>query len=394
MMLELPRRTERFGSVRINDLQRVLLLESAEDGNVAQTGVFNAPPSKIEEIMRKMAIVVPIKDEKLRVVEGVISAIPSECLVIIVSNSKREGIDRFKMEQDMVEQHQHYTNRDIWMIHQKDHGLGTALKQVGYEDLSDDQGRVRNGKGEGMILGMLMAKAAAKDYVGFVDSDNYVPGAVHEYVTAYAATFHLLRTPYAMVRISWASKPKIMEGSIYFSKWGRVSTATNKYLNKIISGFTGFETEVVRSGNSGDHAMTMKLAEILDYGSGFAIEPYEILNILEQFGGILEPKYTDPIEKGVEIFQVETRNPHFHEEKGEEHLNEMISNALSSIVSSPLCSEGIRKEIENEFPGGQPYAKENMRGLRGFGRVDTKAFLEYLLQNNALYTFSKRLQPT
>ena len=180
---------------------------------------------------------------------------------------------------------------------------------------------------------MLLAKSAQKEFVGFVDADNYVPGSVHEYVKIYGAAFHLARSPYAMVRISWAYKPKILEGSLYFNKLGRVSSMSNKYVNMLISSFSGFGTEVVKTANAGEHAMTMKLAEILDYRSRFAIEPGELVNVLEQFGGVIKPRLREPMEQGVEIFQIETRNPHFHEERGEDHVKEMLLDSTSAISS-------------------------------------------------------------
>ncbi|WP_410965849.1 mannosyl-3-phosphoglycerate synthase, partial [Salmonella sp. SAL4438] len=85
---------------------------------------------------------------------------------------------------------------------------------------------VRNGKAEGMITGMLLAKMAGKDYVGFIDADNYVPGAVNEYVKIFASGLAMSNSPYTMVRISWIYKPKVSESGLYFSKWGRVSEIT------------------------------------------------------------------------------------------------------------------------------------------------------------------------
>ena len=50
------------------------------------------------------------------------------------------------------------------------------------------------------------------------------------------------------------------------------------------------------------------------------------------------------------MFQIETRNPHFHEEKGDEHLREMLHHGLSTIYHSPLCGretkEMVLKELE------------------------------------------------
>lgn len=389
MKMELPRFTERFGSVRINNVQRVLLLDSNNHKGVDQTGIYNIQREDMSSIERAMAIVIPVKDEKLKVIEGVISAIPEECLIIIVSNSKRASVDRHRMERDMVEQYTHYTRRDIWIVHQRDEGLGKTLKEVSYADLLDEEGLVRNGKAEGMVVGMLLAKAAGKDFVGFVDADNYIPGAVHEYVSIYAASFLFAKSPYSMVRILWSSKPKILEKSLYFSKWGRVSETTNKYLNRLVSSFSGFETEVIKTGNSGDHAMSMKLAELLEFQSKFAIETEEIVSVLEQFGGVLEPESKDAMDKGVEIFQVETRNPHLHDEKGEEHIESMLYQSLKVISESPLCPSSLKEDIEQQmsaYPDGQIHSNQK---IRPFADVDVKSLLSGLQSKNSLGMFGE-----
>jgi hypothetical protein len=133
--------------------------------------------------------------------------------------------------------------------------------------------------------------------VGFIDADNYVPGAVHEYVKVFAAGLHLAPTPYAMVRISWQSKPKIEDGRLVFNRWGRTTHVTNRFLNLLLSTYNGFGTEVIRTGNAGEHAMTLELAKRLRFAGGFAVEPYEFLDLFEQFGGVdpsPHPEVTDP----------------------------------------------------------------------------------------------------
>jgi mannosyl-3-phosphoglycerate synthase len=152
-------------------------------------------------------------------------------------------------------------------------------------------------------------------------------------------------TPYLMVRVSWIFKPKMSETGLYFSKWGRVSEMTNQHLNSLISYYTGFETEVMRTGNSGEHCMSIKLAELLSFSSGYSIESFEIVEILEEFGGIIPTQYQEAMDKGVEVMQVETRNPHFHEEKGEDHLKEMILASLGSIYHSKICPPKLREKI-------------------------------------------------
>jgi mannosyl-3-phosphoglycerate synthase len=292
-----------------------------------------------------MAIVIPMKGERLRLLEGVLSGIPHDCLTIIVSNSPRQPVDRYKLERDALLQFNRFVGRNAFILHQRDPALSEVLKESGYTSILGPDDEVRSGKAEGMVIGMLLAKMAGKEHVGFIDADNYVPGAVNEYVKIFASGVAMSQTPYNMTRVSWIYKPKISENGLYFSKWGRVSELTNQHLNMLISYYTGFETEVMRTGNSGEHCMSLKLAELLTFSSGYAIEPDEIVNVLEQFGGIIPTVHQDAMDKGVEIMQVETRNPHFHEDKGDEHLKEMVVASLGSMYQSKICPPKVREKI-------------------------------------------------
>src|SRR5918996_3764498 len=289
MQLDLPRYTERFGAISLHGVQRVYELDSGfNNGGLTSEFIRRIGNEEISEIERKMAIVIPIKGERLKLLEGVLSGIPHDCLTIIISNSPRQPVDRYKLEKEALEQFNRFVGRNALILHQKDPGLSEALRYVNYNSLFGPDDTIRNGKAEGMIIGMLLAKAAGKEYVGFIDADNYVPGAVNEYVKIFASGIAMSNTPYTMVRISWIYKPKVSESGVYFSKWGRVSEITNQYLNSLISYYTGFETEIMRTGNSGEHCMSLKLAELLTYSSGFSVEPYEIVNVLkEMFNGSL-----------------------------------------------------------------------------------------------------------
>jgi mannosyl-3-phosphoglycerate synthase len=346
MKLDLPRYTERFGATSLHGVQRVYELDSGfDDGRPVSESIVNIGNNQIAEIERRMAIVIPTKGERLRLLEGVLSGIPHDCLTIIVSNSPRQPVDRYKLEKEALQQFNRFVGRNAFILHQRDPVLSEVLKDVGYNSILAPDGTVRSGKAEGMIIGMLLAKMAGKEYVGFIDADNYVPGAVNEYAKIFASGIAMSQTPYTMVRISWIYKPKISETGLYFSKWGRVSEITNQHLNSLVSYYTGFETEVMRTGNSGEHCMSLKLAELLTYSSGYAIESYEIVNILEEFGGIIPTDNQDAMDKGVEIMQVETRNPHFHEDKGDDHLKEMVVGSLGSIYHSKICPPKVRERI-------------------------------------------------
>jgi mannosyl-3-phosphoglycerate synthase len=352
MKLDLPRYTERFGAISLHGVQRVYELDSGfNNERTTSETVQSIGNDEISEIEKKMAIVIPIKGERLKLLEGVLSGIPHDCLTIIVSNSPRQPVDRYKLEKEALEQFNRFVGKNAIILHQKDLGLSEALKQVGHTTIFGPDDIVRNGKAEGMITGMLLAKMAGKDYVGFIDADNYVPGAVNEYVKIFTSGIAMSKSPYTMVRISWIYKPKVSESGLYFSKWGRVSEITNQYLNSLVSYYTGFETEVMRTGNSGEHCISIKLAELLTYSSGFSVEPYEIVNILEEFGGILPTENYDAMDKGVEIMQVETRNPHFHEEKGDDHLKEMFNGSLSCVYNSKICPPKLREKIIEDLRG-------------------------------------------
>ena len=383
MKLDLPRFTERFGSISLHGVQRVFELDSGLDkGKKVAENITGVGNEVISEIESKMAIVIPIKNERLKLLEGVLSGIPHDCMTIIVSNSPRQPVDRYKLEREALQQFNRFANKNALIIHQRDEGLAETLREVEYNDLLGPDNLVRNGKAEGMVLGMLLAKMVNKEYVGFIDGDNYVPGAVNEYVKIFASGIAMSDTPYKMIRVSWIYKPKISESGIYFSKWGRVSEITNHYLNSLISYYTGFETEVMRTGNSGEHCMSIKLAELLNYSSGFSVETYEIVNLLEQFGGILPTENQDAMDKGVEVMQVETRNPHFHEDKGEAHLKEMINGSLGCIYHSKIChpklQEKILEELKNKSTIAQNEVPPILEKINPFKKVDIKAFDEKL----------------
>jgi mannosyl-3-phosphoglycerate synthase len=385
MKLDLPRYTERFGATSLHGVQRVYELDSGfDDGRPVSESIVNIGNNQIADIERRMAIVIPTKGERLRLLEGVLSGIPHDCLTIIISNSPRQPVDRYKLEKEALQQFNRFVGRNAFILHQRDPVLSEVLKDVGYDSILGPDGTVRTGKAEGMIIGMLLAKMAGKEYVGFIDADNYVPGAVNEYVKIFASGIAMSQTPYVMVRISWIYKPKISETGLYFSKWGRVSEITNQHLNSLVSYYTGFETEVMRTGNSGEHCMSLKLAELLTYSSGYAVETYEIVNMLEEFGGIVPTVNQDAMDKGVEIMQVETRNPHFHEDKGDDHLKEMVVGSLGSIYHSKICPPKLREKIlealrsKNMLEDSQQQEPPAPHKIDPFKDVDVRQFAKVL----------------
>lgn len=347
MRLEIPRYTERFGAVRIHEVLRVLELDSGPgDEEVAGLAVKRIPEDLLAEAEAHTAIVVPIRNEPLHLFEGVLSGIPHRCPIIVVSNSDRDPVDRFEVEEDTFAQYCYFTQRKGILVHQRNPQVASAIQEAGYVELLDGEGRVRSGKAEGMILGLFLARVLGVQNVGFIDSDNYFPGAVWEYCRIYAAGLALARTPYAMVRVLWRYKPKpTADERIVFKRYGRVSERTNRFLNRLMSSHTGFETEIIRTANAGEHALTMRLAELLPFAAGFGVEPFQFATLFKRFGAVLPSNMPEVIDKGIDVFQIESRNPHMHENKGDEHVRSMSLEALATIYHSELCGELLREEI-------------------------------------------------
>src|SRR2546421_9209770 len=349
MRLEHTHLTERFGAVRIHELQRVIELDSGGSGQYHPTehGLTSqiVPADAIRAVERELVIVIPCMNEARRVIEGVLSGIPHDCLIVLVSNSTRAPVDKYEIEAQTVAEYCRLAERPALTIHQRDPGLAAALKVAGVPEIIDEDGLVRNGKGEGMLVGMALAALTGRRYVGYVDADNYVPRAVNEDCKAVAAGLHLADSPYAMVRISWHSKPKLHEGRLFFSRHGRASEVTNHFLNLLIAEHSGFGTDVIATGNAGEHAMTLDLGRRMRMAGGFAVEPYQYLDLFEQFGGVLDSPHPDVMASSVVVRQIETRNPHFHDNKGEEHVADMRLQALNVLYHSSVCLPPVRAAI-------------------------------------------------
>ncbi len=389
MLLELPRHTEIFGSVKIHELQRVIKLDS---GGFENPRACDITWEDIKSILKRLAIIVPVKDENLHLLDGVLRAIPFDCTIIVVSNSARAPQDIYNMEKEVITGIHNLTQQEFISIHQKDPEVGFAFHEVGYDSLLEKDKIVRDGKSEGMIIGMLLAKSLGKDFIGFVDADNYVPGSVREYVIDYAAGFCMSKTPYSMVRLHWRYKPKVVEDRLYFKKWGRVSEATNRYLNLLISTCTGFETGVVITGNAGEHALTTNLADIMEYSNGYSVEPYHFVYLFDTFGlkaeEILHP---DAFNAGIEIFQIETLNPHLHEEKGQSHINSMLLSSLSTVYHSKLCNDHVMSELLDDLVDilrSWETPPQNVI-MPPIGGIDADSFTKMLESHSETFTWLK-----
>jgi mannosyl-3-phosphoglycerate synthase len=362
MRLTSPPKPRRFGQLQVAGEVSILELDAhahpglqkgsnGTQGN-AEGGNFCVSSSSLDEILSEMVIVVPCKDEDLDVIRGVIAAIPHACLVILVSNCKRAEDDAYEQQVKMVHTFAGY-GRQILVIHQKDSVAAAALQASRMSELLDPaDGRIRNGKGEGMLLAIAIAEAFCpeKRYVGFVDADNFIPATVSEYCTAFAAGFAMSRSPEqedTLVRLRWNSKPKIRNGKVEKVEQGRCSRIVNNWLNRLFASEAPGETlnPLITTANAGEHAMTMALAKKLRMAAGYAIEPFHFVDLLvrgrlegntsssarDVEGSNRTETSTKPLDKPVTVRQIRTCSPHWHRESDDEHIRHMWAAGLGSI---------------------------------------------------------------
>ena len=156
--MEYPYRTERFGAVRIHELQRVIEIDCGTQTYDDQLGPSRiVSRDAIRDVERDLVVVVPCMNEPRRVIEGVLAGIPHDCLIILVSNSDRAPVDRYDLEVGVLEQFCRLADRAALAVHQRDPGLAAAMKASGMPEILDDQGLVHHGKGEAMLAGMALA---------------------------------------------------------------------------------------------------------------------------------------------------------------------------------------------------------------------------------------------
>jgi len=316
MRLAISSNSASVGNVDIHETFRVIELDAGQSVETTKSTGFNGRSDSIpfsredlSAIEAQLAIVVPCKDESVSILDGVLHGIPRDCLIILVSNSEKEN---FAAECNLLSDFCTDAHRSGIACHQHDPGFAEAFFAGGLPEIVhmvNGQRQIRNGKGEAMMIGTTLAKLAGKKYVGFIDADNLVAGAVHEYCKVYAAGLHYAlhctgaggrpdpdnATPHCMVRIKWNSKPKVKDGIIVFEKLGRSSRVVNQWMNRLLTTLLGDESEgklqLIETGNAGEHAMSITLALDLKFATGYAVEPFQYIDAWERLG---RRKFGDP----------------------------------------------------------------------------------------------------
>jgi len=91
----------------------------------ASRAIRTVPYRELHKIQKDMAIVIPVKGERLKLIEGVLCGIPHPCLTIVVSNSPRRAVDRFSIEKEAVHDFCNFVSKKALIVHQKDPALAS-----------------------------------------------------------------------------------------------------------------------------------------------------------------------------------------------------------------------------------------------------------------------------
>ncbi|MEM4428141.1 MAG: mannosyl-3-phosphoglycerate synthase, partial [Zestosphaera sp.] len=176
MLIRYPFKFETYGAVRIYDVTRTVSLYGIDFEK--RHGAFGLTSENLTRIAESTAIVVPVKDEDPLVLEGVLRAVPLHSPLIVVSNSSTKPLDVYSNEVDIAKNIHQLSGRSVIVLHQKDPLIAELLKSEVPDLIDESEGLVRDGKGEGLLIGTLAAEGINSKYVGYVDSDIYIPGAV------------------------------------------------------------------------------------------------------------------------------------------------------------------------------------------------------------------------
>jgi mannosyl-3-phosphoglycerate synthase len=295
--------------------------------------------------LSRTVFVISHKSEKVKTLREVLWYLPLNSPIIIVTNcpesEKEELTNELKLE---LTHHQ-----KIYLVHQKEETIARLFEMYGVSQILGKDGKVIDGKGEGMYIGTLCAyQLGYPRWIIFYDADNFVPSALLEYTLAMSRLFMSapssalalerdttnevilsvakhLDADLHNVRICWSSKPELKNVRLDTRILGRCTRVVSPLINELLKGWFGMYGCEISSSNAGEQGMTIKTALSLHFSSGFSVETLQLIDLLfqayqrkEGAGGVLLQQYL-------------SKSPHFHEKKGDKHIKREIEESLGSF---------------------------------------------------------------
>jgi mannosyl-3-phosphoglycerate synthase len=291
------------------------------------------------------AFVISHKNEKVKTLLEVLWYLPLNSPIIIVTNCPESERDDLRNELKMQLAH----HQRIYLVHQKEETIARLFETYGVYHILGKDGKVIDGKGEGMYIGTLCAyQLSYPHWIIFYDADNFVPSALLEYTLAMSRLF--MSTPFPAlaperdttnnvmlsaakhldadlhnVRICWSSKPELNNGHLDTRIMGRCTRVVSPLFNDLLEGWFEIRDFAISSSNAGEQGMTVKTAISLRFSSGFSVETFQLLDLL------FHAHRRKGSAEGIILQQYLSKSPHFHEKKGDEHIKKMIEGSLGSF---------------------------------------------------------------
>jgi len=315
-------------------------IDTVQFSHILETGDL----PNLHSFLSRTAFVISHKSEKVKTLREVLWYLPLNSPIIIVTNcqesEKEDLMNELKLE---LAHHQ-----KIYLVHQKEETIARLFETYGVCHILGQDGKVIDGKGEGMYIGTLCAyQLGYPRWIVFYDADNFVPSSLLEYTLAMSRLFMstsyselaserdtiIIRGQAGMhvgadlhnVRICWSSKPELQNVSQDARVMGRCTRVVSPLFNELLEGWFGMRDYEISSSNAGEQGMTVKTALSLRFSSGFSVETLQLIDLLFQ-----AYKRKGSAE-GILLQQYLSKSPHFHEKKGDEHIKKMIEESLGSF---------------------------------------------------------------
>ncbi|HEY0754508.1 MAG TPA: mannosyl-3-phosphoglycerate synthase [Ktedonobacteraceae bacterium] len=317
----------------------------------------------LNDFLSHTAFVISHKNESIETLLRVLWYIPVNSTIIVVTNC----LESAREELAAALKTRLADHRQTYLIHQKDHTIAELFKAVGVPQILGKDGKVRNGKGEGMYIGALATQQLGYlRWLIFYDADNFVPSALLEYTFALcrlftttpqapsshaydalmtSAQFYRPQTPALHnVRICWSSKPDMKNLNLETRVLGRTSKVVSPFFDTLLEEWFGIQNHPITSSNAGEQGMTVRTATTLRFSSGFSVETFQLLDLFSY-------ALTEEDQGAETIFQQYlSKSPHFHEKKGERHIKKMIEESLSCFFHfEPILPDRLKAQLHDAY---------------------------------------------
>ena len=315
-------------------------IHTVQFSHILETGDLQ----NLHYFLSRTVFVISHKNEKVKTLLEVLWYLPLNSPIIIVTNC--QDCEREDLTNELKSSLAHHER--IYVVHQKEEAIARLFETYGVYHILGEDGKVIDGKGEGMYIGALCAyQLGYPRWIIFYDADNFVPSALLEYTLAMSRLFmsapfpkqnrerdtivirrqakHQIAPDLHNVRICWSSKPEIGSGHSDTTIMGRCTRVVSPFFNDLLEGWFGIRDYAISSSNAGEQGMTVRTAISLRFSSGFSVETFQLLDLL--FHAYKRKSSAE----GIILQQYMSKSPHFHEKKGDEHIKKMIEESLGSF---------------------------------------------------------------